>query len=139
VKKWRSGIVVLAAVLAASCLASLFLLAAQEEQVGRFQVTAPDLVTDTTTGRIVDGSGKVIEAGVSTSARELGRYQAAGYVKVVPKEAIWDALGRPVMQSTVEKGFVIIDTATGQVLRKRVYSSKATTVETMETPAPDDK
>jgi hypothetical protein len=108
------------------CLAALLSLGAENgTPVGKFQAAAPDLIADTTTGRVVDSTGRVVQEAASSAPKEIGRYQAAGFVKVTPKQAGWDVYGRTFIESQVEKGLILIDTTTGSVIAQRVYSSEA--------------
>ncbi|MCJ7823157.1 MAG: hypothetical protein MUQ26_08810, partial [Armatimonadetes bacterium] len=84
----------MAAAVVALCAAVGFLAwgvtrgAAQEqaaEPVGRYQVAVPDLVLDTTTGRLVDGRGQVLEQAIDPSGKEIGRYSVDGYVTAVTR------------------------------------------------------
>jgi len=136
-----------AATLALCCLAVLCLGAQEEPQVGKFQAAAPDLITDTTTGRVVDSKGKVIQEAATAEPQEIGRYQAAGYVKVTPrvkaapKGADWEVVSRTYTEFEAEKGLMLIDTTTGNVLANRVYSTETVKArsDTRTTPSPYQK
>jgi len=101
--------------------------AAQEEEqdpVGRYQVAVPDLVLDTTTGRLVDGKGQVLEQAIDPSGKEVGRYSVDGYVTAVTRSVGLDVINQPVAMSSLVKGYVVADTQTGRVLKQRIYSSQ---------------
>ena len=101
--------------------------AAQEqapEPVGRYQVAVPDLVLDTTTGRLVDGRGQVLEQAIDPSGKEIGRYSVDGYVTAVTRSVGLDVMNQPVAMSTLVKGYVVADTQTGRVLKQQIYHSQ---------------
>jgi len=101
--------------------------AAQEEEqdpVGRYQVAVPDLVLDTTTGRLVDGKGQVLEQAIDPSGKEVGRYSVDGYVTAVTSSVGLDVINRPVAVTSLVKAYVVADTQTGRVLKQRIYSSQ---------------
>jgi hypothetical protein len=94
---------------------------AQDEPIGRYQVAAPDLLLDTMTGRLVDGNGRVLEGPIDPSGEEVGRYAAAGYVTAVTRRIGLDVINQPIAYPELVKGYVLIDTKTGQVLRSKTY------------------
>jgi hypothetical protein len=98
---------------------------AEEEQatatVGLYQAAAPDLVLDTATGKLVDSQGQVLEQPVDQAGTEAGRYSAAGYVSAVTRSVGLDVINQPIARSELVKGYIIVDTQTGQVVRQRVY------------------
>ena len=96
----------------------------EEEPVGRYQVAVPDLVLDTTTGRLVDGRGQVLEQAIDPSGKEIGRYSVDGYVTAVTRSVGLDVIGQPVAVSSLVKGYVVADTQTGRVLKQRIYYSQ---------------
>jgi hypothetical protein len=101
--------------------------AAQEQEqdpVGRYQVAVPDLVLDTTTGRLVDGKGQVLEQAIDPSGEEIGRYSVDGYVTAVTRSVGLDVINQPVAVSSLVKGYVVADTQTGRVLKQRIYYSQ---------------
>lgn len=101
--------------------------AAQEQEqdpVGRYQVAVPDLVLDTTTGRLVDGKGQVLEQAIDPSGKEVGRYSVDGYVTAVTRSVGLDVINQPVAVSSLVKGYVVADTQTGRVLKQRIYYSQ---------------
>jgi len=98
--------------------------AAEEEVIGRYQAAAPDLVLDTATGRLVSAKGGALEAPVDPTGKEVGRYSVAGYVTAVTRSVGLDVISRPVASVDLVKGYVVLDTKTGRVLRQRVYYSQ---------------
>jgi hypothetical protein len=101
--------------------------AAQEQEqdpVGRYQVAVPDLVLDTTTGRLVDGKGQVLEQAIDPSGEEIGRYSVDGYVTAVTRSVGLDVINQPVAVSSLVKGYVVADTQTGRVVKQRIYYSQ---------------
>lgn len=96
-----------------------------EQVVGRYQAAAPDLVLDTTTGKLTDGAGQVLEPPIDASSKDVGRFSAAGYVTAVTRSVGLDVIGVPVARTDLVKGYVIVDTKTGQVVKSRVYQSRA--------------
>jgi hypothetical protein len=123
----------MAAAVVALCAAVGFLAwgvtrgAAQEqaaEPVGRYQVAVPDLVLDTTTGRLVDGRGQVLEQAIDPSGEVVGRYSVDGYVTAVTRSVGLDVINQPVVVSSLVKGYVVADTQTGRVLKQRIYYSQ---------------
>ena len=99
---------------------------AQEDEpaVGKYQVAAPDLITDTTTGSIVDAKGKTIAPPVSPKPKPVGTYQTAGWVTVATKVAAWDAFGRPQVVSEERRSFATVDTTTGKIAASKTYSRR---------------
>ena len=96
----------------------------EQEPVGRYQVAVPDLVLDTTTGRLVDGRGQVLEQAIDPSGKEVGRYSVDGYVTAVTRSVGLDVINQPVAMSSLVKGYVVADTQTGRVVKQRVYYSQ---------------
>jgi hypothetical protein len=96
----------------------------EEEPVGRYQVAVPDLVLDTTTGRLVDGRGQVLEQAIDPSGKEVGRYSVDGYVTAVTRSVGLDVINQPVAVSSLVKGYVVADTQTGRVVKQRIYYSQ---------------
>jgi hypothetical protein len=96
-----------------------------EQVVGRYQAAAPDLVLDTTTGKLTDAAGQVLEPPIDASSKDVGRFSAAGYVTAVTRSVGLDVIGVPVARTDLVKGYVIVDTKTGQAVRRRVYESHA--------------
>jgi hypothetical protein len=92
--------------------------------VGRYQAVAPDLVLDTATGKLARTNGQVLEPPADPSAQEVGRYSAAGYVTAVTRSVGLDIINRPTMQVDVVKGYLLVDTKTGRVVKQRVYYSQ---------------
>jgi hypothetical protein len=100
---------------------------AEEEaaKVGLYQAAAPDLVLDTATGKLVDSRGQVLEQAVDQAGTQAGRYSAAGYVAAVTRSVGLDVINQPIANSQLVKGYVIVDTQTGQVVKQRVYYRQA--------------
>lgn len=99
--------------------------AGQEEPVvGRYQVAAPDLVLDTATGKLSDGTGRVLEPPLDASGSEVGRYTVDGYVTAVTRWVGLDVTQTPTQRVDLVKGYVLGDTKTGRVLKQRVYYSQ---------------
>jgi hypothetical protein len=98
--------------------------APESDLVGQYQVAAPDLVLDTTTGRLIGDGGKVLERPIDSSGAELGRYSVDGYVTAVTRTVGLDVLELPVAHTGLIKGYVIADTKTGKIVRQRVYYSR---------------
>jgi len=96
----------------------------EEEPVGRYQVAVPDLVLDTTTGRLVDGRGQVLEQAIDPSGEVVGRYSVDGYVTAVTRSVGLDVINQPVAMSSLVKGYVVADTQTGRVVKQRIYYSQ---------------
>ena len=96
-----------------------------EQVVGRYQAAAPNLVLDTATGKLADGAGQVLESAIDASSKEVGRFSAAGYVTAVTRSVGLDLMNVPVARTDLVKGYVIVDTKTGQVVKSRVYESRA--------------
>lgn len=95
-----------------------------DQVVGRYQAAAPDLVLDTTTGKLTDGAGQVLEPPIDASSKDVGRFSAAGYVTAVTRSVGLDVMSVPVARTDLVKGYVIVDTKTGQVVKSRVYASR---------------
>lgn len=98
--------------------------AADEPPVGRYQAVAPDLILDTATGRLASASGQVLEPPISPGSEEVGRYSAAGYVTAVTRRVGLDVINVPVAYTDLVKGYLIVDTRSGAVVRSRVYESR---------------
>ncbi len=97
---------------------------AQEEQtVGRYEVAVPDLVLDTATGKLTS-NGQVLEQPIDPSNTEVGRYSVDGFVTALTRRVGLDVINQPVVWPEMVKGYVIIDTKTGQILRQRTYYSR---------------
>jgi len=96
---------------------------AEEEKtdLGKYQAVAPDLVLDTTTGRLSNSDGQVLEQSIDPSGTKIGRYSAAGYTTAVTRSVGLSVINQPVAYSETIKGYIVIDTQTGQVLKQRVY------------------
>lgn len=97
--------------------------AQQDEQdpVGRFQVAVPDLVLDTATGRLANSRGQVLEQPLDPTGEEIGRYSVDGYVTAVTREVGLNVINQPVVWPQLVKGYVVLDTQTGQIVRQKVY------------------
>ena len=95
-----------------------------EQTVGRFQAVAPDLCLDTATGKLVDGSGRMLEPPADPSGQELGRFTAAGYVTAVTRSVGLNVIQSPVANTELVKGYVIADSKTGRVLKSRIYYAR---------------
>jgi len=91
--------------------------------IGRFQPAGHDLICDTATGRIADLGGRQIVAPVSPSATDVGRYAASGWVAVVTRYATTTPIGQPIVRADLVKGYLLVDTTTGQVSKKGIYST----------------
>jgi len=94
-----------------------------DEGVGRYQFGAPDLILDTATGKLTNGSGQVLESPIDASGKDAGRYSVAGYVTAVTRTLGLDVLNQPTVQADLVKGYVIGDTKTGRIVKQRVYHS----------------
>lgn len=121
----------MAVAVAVTCAAVGFLVwdvtrgAAQDEApVGRYQMAVPDLVLDTSTGRLVNGQGQVLEQAIDPSGAEIGRYCVDGYVTAVTRSVGLDIIQQPTMQVDLVKGYVLGDTQTGRVIKQRTYYSQ---------------
>ncbi len=99
-------------------------LGAAEQAVGRYQAVAPDLVLDTTTGKLADGNGQVLEPPIDAGSTDVGRFSAAGYVTAVTRGVGLDMMQVPTARTDLVKGYVIVDTKTGRVAKSRVYESR---------------
>ncbi len=97
---------------------------AAEQAVGRYQAVAPDLVLDTTTGKLADGNGQVLEPPIDAGSTDVGRFSAAGYVTAVTRGVGLDMMQVPTARTDLVKGYVIVDTKTGRVAKSRVYESR---------------
>ncbi len=93
----------------------------KEDNLGRFQVAAPDLVLDTATGRLVTSKGQVLEQPVNPAGEEIGRYSVDGYVTAVTRRVGLDVMNQPVIWPELVKGYVLLDTETGRIIRQKVY------------------
>jgi len=89
--------------------------------VGRYQVAAPDLITDTTTGSTKNAKGEVIVPALSAEPRPIGTYQSTGWVTIRTRVATWDALGRPQIVSEEQRGVATVDTRSGKIVVSRIY------------------
>jgi hypothetical protein len=99
--------------------------AAQEEQaVGRYEVAVPDLVLDTATGKLTS-KGQVLEQAIDPSGQEIGRYSVDGFITAVTRRVGLNVLEQPVVWPELVKGYVIVDTKTGQIVKQRTYYSRA--------------
>ena len=99
--------------------------AAQEEQaVGRYEVAVPDLVLDTATGKLTS-KGQVLEQAIDPSGQEIGRYSVDGFITAVTRRVGLNVLEQPVVWPELVKGYVIVDTKTGQIVKQRNYYSRA--------------
>jgi len=99
--------------------------AAQQEEVGRYQVAVPDLILDTATGKLVSSTGQVLEQPIDPSGEEIGRYSVDGYVTAVTRRAGLDVINQPVVWPELIKGYVLLDTQTGQVIKQKIYYRQA--------------
>lgn len=98
-------------------------MAEEEQAVGRYQAGAPDLILDTATGKLARASGQVLEPAIDPSATEVGRYSVAGWVSAVTRSVGLDVIQRPVAATDLVKGYVIVDTKTGHVVKQKTYHS----------------
>jgi len=99
--------------------------AAQQDEVGRYQVAVPDLVLDTATGRLVNSTGQVLEQPINATGEEIGRYSVDGYVTAVTRRAGLDVINQPVVWPELIKGYVLLDTQTGQIVKEKIYYRQA--------------
>ena len=99
--------------------------AAQQDEVGRYQVAVPDLVLDTATGKLVTSKGQVLEQPVDPTGEEVGRYSVDAYVTSVTRNAGLDIINQPVVWPQLVKGYVLLDTQTGQIIRQKIYYRQA--------------
>lgn len=124
----RIGLVlafVLIATAAAAAALGLAGSAAEDEQaVGRYQVGAPDLILDTATGRLATVTGQLLEQALDPSGEEIGRYAVAGYMTTATRSVGLDVMNRPTLAIDLVKGYMLLDTKTGQVKKQRVYYSR---------------
>jgi hypothetical protein len=95
-----------------------------EEPVGRYQVAVPDLILDTTTGKLTAARGRVLEQPVDPSGTEIGRYSVDAYVTAVTREVGLNIMEVPVAYPVLVKGYAIADTKTGRVVRQNTYYRK---------------
>ena len=98
--------------------------AEEKEPVGRYQVAVPDLILDTATGRLVNGSGQVLEQAIDPSGTDVGHYSVDGYVTAVTRYVGLDVMNQPVAQVDLVKGYVLADTKTGRIIKQRMYYSQ---------------
>lgn len=98
---------------------------AQQDEVGRYQVAVPNLVLDTATGRLTNSAGQVLEQPIDPAGEELGRYSVDGFVTAVTRSVGLDVINQPVVWPQLVKGYVILDTQTGQVVREKIYYRRA--------------
>lgn len=98
---------------------------AQQDEVGRYQVAAPNLVLDTATGKLTNSSGQVLEQPIDPAGEELGRYSVDGFVTAVTRSVGLDVINQPTVWPQLVKGYVILDTQTGQVVREKIYYRRA--------------
>ncbi len=117
-------IVVLCAILAISSW-GVSRSAAQQDEVGRYQVAVPNLVLDTATGRLSTSTGQVLEQPIDPTGDEVGRYSVDGFMTAVTRNAGLDVINQPVVWPQLVKGYVILDTQTGQILRESIYYRRA--------------
>jgi len=96
----------------------------EEEPVGRYQMAVPDLVLDTSTGRLVNSRGRVLEHAIDPSGAEVGRYCVDGYVTAVTRRVGLDIVEQPTVSVDLVKGYVLGDTKTGRVVKQRIYYSQ---------------
>ena len=94
------------------------------QEVGRYQAAAPDLVLDTMTGRLTDSKGIVLEPVIDASEKQIGRYSGSGYVAVITRFVGLNIVNQPYAQQELVKGYSIVDTKTGQVVKQKVYASQ---------------
>lgn len=123
---------VLRVVLAAALLCTVALVlvwtggrgSAEDQPVGRYQAAVPDLVLDTMTGKLIGAGGHVLEQPIDPAGEEVGRYSVDGYVTAVTRRVGLDVINQPVAYPELVKGYVLVDTKTGQVLREKTYYSQ---------------
>ena len=97
---------------------------AQEEQVvGRYEMAVPDLILDTTTGRLTS-RGRVLENAIDPTGTEVGRYTVDAYVTAVTRHVGLNVLNQPVARTDLVKGYVVGDTKTGMIVRQQEYYSQ---------------
>jgi hypothetical protein len=97
----------------------------EEEPAGRFQVAVPDLVLDTATGRLTNSKGQVLEQPVNPTGEQIGRYSVDGFVTAVTRTVGLNVINQPVVWPQLVKGYVVLDTQTGQVVRQKTYYRQA--------------
>jgi len=95
----------------------------QEPPVGRYQAAVPDLVFDTASGKLVGANGQVLEPPLDPTASEVGRYSVDAYVTSVTRSVTLNVVSMPVANVELVKGYLIVDTKTGRVMRHRIYYS----------------
>jgi len=93
----------------------------QEEVVGHYQVAVPDLVLDTMTGKLTNSRGQVLEQPIDPSGAEVGRYSVDGFVTAVTSKVGLSVINEPVVWPQLVKGYVVLDTQTGRIVKQRVY------------------
>jgi hypothetical protein len=98
---------------------------AQQDEVGRFQVAVPNLVLDTATGKLTNSTGQVLEQPIDPAGEEPGRYSVDGFVTAVTRNVGLNVINQPTVSPQLVKGYVILDTQTGQVVREKIYSRRA--------------
>ncbi len=98
---------------------------AQQEEVGRYQVAVPDLILDTATGKLVDSKGYVLEQPIDRTGDQVGRYSVDGYVTAVTRNVGLDVINQPVIWPEMIKGYAVLDTQTGQIVKQRIYYRQA--------------
>ena len=98
--------------------------AEEPQEVGRYQAAAPDLVLDTMTGRLTDSKGVSLSPVLDASEKQVGRYSAAGYVAVITRFVGLNIVSQPYAQQELVKGYSIVDTKTGQVVKQKIYASQ---------------
>jgi hypothetical protein len=97
----------------------------QEEVIGHYQVAVPDLVLDTMTGRLTNSRGQVLEQAIDPSGTEVGRYSVDGFVTAVTSRVGLNVINEPVVWPELVKGYVLLDTQTGQIVKQKVYYRQA--------------
>jgi len=122
------GLMVAAALLVAAVGVSMALgvargAAEEEQMVGRYQAAAPDLVLDTATGKLTTSAGQMLEGPVDPSATEVGRYSVASYMTVVTRMVALSAINVPIVYNELVKGYAVVDTKTGRIIKQRIYYS----------------
>ena len=98
---------------------------AQQDEVGRYEVAVPNLVLDTATGKLTNSAGQVLEQPIDPAGEELGRYSVDGFVTAVTRSVGLDVINQPTVWPQLVKGYVILDTQTGQVVREKIYYRRA--------------
>lgn len=95
--------------------------AEEKDQTGRYQAAAPDLVLDTATGKLMTSRGQILEQPINPTNEKVGRYSAAGWETAVTRSVGLNMINQPVAYAETVKGYILLDTQTGQVLKERVY------------------